>query len=228
MTIDTRFTLETAEGTDLPLYPAGFWVRSLAYLLDFAIRAFAVGIIAIVFARSGLGTAAFLISFFLLEWFYPVAFEVWNEGQTPGKKVMKIRVIHDDGTPITFSASLTRNLLRVADIMPMFYVVGVISSVCNTQFKRLGDLAAGSLVVYGNAKLDLPKLAEVGAIPVPEGFSTDEQRHLLAFAQRCATLTPARQAELAQILEPFISHSAKGTDTVVAISQMANHIVGRR
>lgn len=224
LTLDTRFTLETAEGTDLPLYPAGFWVRCLAYAIDFAVRLIAVIVIAIVFSRGGLGTAAFLIAFFLLEWFYPVYFEVWRDGQTLGKKAMKLRVIHDDGTPISFAASLTRNLLRVADIMPLFYVAGVIASVCNRQFKRLGDLAAGTLVVYANPKNETPGLREVGSLAVPEGFSTDEQRQLLAFAQRSQTMTPARQTELANILTPLI----KSEDRVHSIQQMANYIVGKR
>ncbi len=224
MIIDTRFTLETAEGTDLPLYPAGFWVRSLAFLIDQIIRLIAVIIIAIIFSRSGLAKAAFLISFFLLEWFYPVYFEVWRDGQTIGKKALKLRVIHDDGTPISFGASLTRNLLRVADMMPLFYVVGIIASVCNRQFKRLGDLAAGTLVVYANDKTEVPRLLEVGSAPVPEGFSTDEQRNLLAFAQRSQTMTPARQQELAEILQPLIP----AADRVLQIQQMANYIVGKR
>lgn len=224
MTLDTRLTLETAEGTDLPLYPAGFWIRSLAYFIDFAIRTAAVMALGFAFARSGLGMAAFLIGFFLLEWFYPVYFEVWRDGQTWGKKAMKLRVIHDDGTPISFAASLTRNLLRVADILPLFYVAGVVASVCNRQFKRLGDLAAGSLVVYANPKSEIPEIPDVGSKPVPEGFSTDEQRHLLAFAQRSQTLTPARQSELADILGPVLP----GSDKVKTIQQMANQIVGKR
>lgn len=228
MTIDTRFTLETAEGTDLPLYPAGFWIRSLAYLIDFAIRTAAVTALGIVFSRSGLGMAAFLIGFFVLEWFYPVYFEVWRDGQTIGKKLMKLRVIHDDGTPMTFAASLTRNLLRTADFMPLFYVAGVIATVCNQQFKRLGDLAAGTLVVYANPKKEAPQIRDVGALPVPEGFNTDEQRQLLAFAQRCTSLTPDRQAELAQILNPVINSAAQSNDNVKTIEQMANYIVGKR
>lgn len=223
--IDTRLTLETPEGTDLPLYPAGFWVRSLAYSLDFGIRTVISIVIAIVFRGSGIGQAIGLVCYFLLEWFYPVYFEVWRDGQTIGKKRLHLKVIHDDGTPITFSSSLIRNLLRFVDFLPLFYVTGIISSLLNRQFQRLGDLAAGTVVVYNNPRKAAPALADVGSCPVPADFTTDEQRELLAFAQRGQTMTAARQAELAQILTPLLPTSSQPVKT---IQQMANYIVGRR
>ena len=71
----------------------------------------------------------------------------WN-GQTPGKKLFKIRVIQDSGRQITFFESMTRNLIRIVDMLPSIYLVGVISMICNRRHKRLGDLAAGTLVVH--------------------------------------------------------------------------------
>lgn len=223
-TIDTRQTLETPEGTDLSLYPAGFWIRSLAYTLDWLLRVAIVVVAGIVFGASGIGQGLTLVVYFLAEWFYPVIFEVWRGGQTIGKKALHIKVIHDDGTPVTFAASLIRNLLRVVDFLPVFYVTGILASLCNRHFKRLGDLAAGTLVVYANPVLPSPALEPVGSRPVPEGFSTDEQRFLLAFAQRSSTMSPARQAELAQVLADAVAPG----DPVLAIKQMANHIVGDR
>lgn len=221
---DTRMTLETPEGTDLPLYPAGFWVRTLAYSVDWLIRGAVVLALAIVFENSGIGQALSLITYFLLEWFYPVAFEVWRNGQTIGKKVMRLKVIHDDGTPVTFASSLIRNLLRVVDLLPMFYVTGIVASVCNRQFKRVGDLAAGTMVVYAHAQVQQPELDDVGSCPVPDGIDTEEQRALLAFAQRSSTMTEARQRELAAMLSPLLAHH----DPVIRIKQMSNYIVGRR
>lgn len=228
--LDTRYTLETAEGTDLPLYPAGFWVRSLAYLIDFCLRGVVVIVIAIVLFRSGLGSAIALIAFFLLEWFYPVFFEVWRDGQTVGKKMMKIKVIHDDGTPVSITASLTRNLMRAADILPFFYIAGIVSSVCNRQFKRLGDLAAGTLVVYSHPKQPVIALPDVGSRPLVHEFSTDEQRELLAFAQRNQSISTARQAELANLLRPLLKNVEikNSEDRVRTLQQMANYIVGKR
>lgn len=217
-------TLETPEGTDLPLYPAGFWVRTLAYSIDWLIRGAVVFALAIVFENSGIGQALSLITYFLLEWFYPVAFEVWRNGQTIGKKAMRLKVIHDDGTPVTFASSLIRNLLRVVDLLPMFYVTGIITSVCNRQFKRVGDLAAGTMVVYAHTQVQQPELDDVGSCPVPDGINTEEQRALLAFAQRSSTMTEARQHELAAMLSPLLFND----DPVTHIKQMSNYIVGRR
>jgi hypothetical protein len=85
---------------------------------------------------------------FLLYWGYYSLFEaLWN-GQTPGKRLFKIRVIKDSGRQITLFEALARNLLRVIDMLPSFYLVGVITMLCNKEQKRLGDLVAGTIVVH--------------------------------------------------------------------------------
>jgi uncharacterized RDD family membrane protein YckC len=222
--LDTRHSLETPEGALLPLTPAGFGARALAQLLDFVIR---VGITLVIFillsllGRMGSGIA--LILAFLLEWFYPVFFEVTRNGRTPGKQWMGIRVVNDDGTPITFGPSLVRNLLRVVDFLPIAYLTGIIASLCNRHFKRLGDLAAGSMVIYDAPPLREPSFEVRGQLPVPADFSTDEQRALLAFAERSKNLSVERQHELANILQPVI----QANDPVIAIKQMANTMVGK-
>jgi len=222
--LDTRHSLETPEGASLPLTPAGIGVRFMAQLIDFLIR-FGVymlaGILLAFLGDSGIGIS--LIIVFLLEWFYPVFFEVTRHGKTPGKKQMKIHVVNDDATPVTFAPSLIRNLLRAVDFLPFFYVIGIVSSLCNRQFKRLGDLAAGTLVVYDIPPVRDPSFEAKGQIPVPGDFSTDEQRMLLAFAERSKFLSQERQSELAIILQPVI----QAKDPVVAIKQMANSLIGK-
>lgn len=225
MLLDTRQSLETPEGALLPLTPAGFGVRILAQILDLLIRFGITAVIGIFFALLGrMGTGLALIAIFLLEWFYPVYFEVARNGRTPGKKWMGIRVVNDDGTPITFGPSLLRNLLRVVDFLPLAYLTGIIASLCNRQFKRLGDLAAGSMVIYDAPPLREPSFEVRGQLPVPADFSTDEQRALLAFAERSKYLSAERQSELATILQPVIH----AKDPVIAIKQMANTMVGRQ
>lgn len=225
MLLDTRQSLETPEGALLPLTPAGFGVRALAQLLDVMIRYGIITILMIVLSLLGrMGTGLSLILMFLLEWFYPVFFEVVRNGRTPGKKWMGIRVVNDDGTPITFGPSLLRNLLRFVDFLPLFYLTGIIASLCNRQFKRLGDLAAGSIVIYEAPALREPSFEVRGQLPVPADFSTDEQRALLAFAERSKYLSAERQSELATILLPVIGSK----DPVIAIKQMANTMVGKQ
>lgn len=225
MLLDTRQSLETPEGALLPLTPAGFGVRILAQTLDILIR-FGISLVFVmIFSLLGrMGTGIALILTFLLEWFYPVFFEVTRNGRTPGKKWMGIRVVNDDGTPITFGPSLIRNLLRIVDFLPMMYLTGIIASLCNRQFKRLGDLAAGSMVIYEAPTAREPSFEVRGQLPVPADFSTDEQRALLGFAERSKFLSAERQSELALILQPVI----QAKDPVIAIKQMANTMVGKQ
>jgi len=223
--LDTRQAIETPEGALLPLTPAGFGVRAAAQLLDVLIRMGITLGLAIIFSLLGkMGAGLTLILMFLLEWFYPVFFEIARNGRTPGKKWMGVRVVNDDGTPITFGPSLVRNLLRVVDFLPLAYLTGIIASLCNHQFKRLGDLAAGTLVIYDAAPLREPDFEVRGQLPVPADFSTDEQRALLAFAERSKFLSAERQLELANILQAIVN----AKDPVTAIKQMANTMVGKQ
>lgn len=98
-----------------------------------------------------------LISFVIL-WGYFILFEtVWN-GQTPGKRVMKLRVIRVDGTPITLVEALIRNLARLIDFLPVTYGIGIVTMFINSQSRRLGDLAAGTLVVFDRSEITLESL----------------------------------------------------------------------
>lgn len=223
MLLDTRHSLETPEGASLPLTPAGFGVRCMAQCIDFLIRVIAYMLISIPVAFIDSSGGLLLILVFLLEWFYPVFFEVTRHGRTPGKKSMGIHVINDDATPVTFAPSLLRNLLRVVDWLPFFYLTGIISSVLNRQFKRLGDLAAGTMVVYDIPVVRDPSFDIKGQLAVPSDFSTEEQRAILAFAERSKYLSNERQSELAVVLQPVIA----ARDPVVAIKQMANSLVGK-
>jgi len=107
-----------------------------------------------------------LISFALL-WGYYIIFEmIWN-GQSPGKRRMGLRVLKTDGTPITLMESIVRNLIRLVDFLPFFYGLGVVTMFINEQARRLGDLAAGTLVVYDKATVTLESLSTVSNLPGP-------------------------------------------------------------
>lgn len=200
MTLDSTYEFETPEGVTLELRLAGLLPRMLAWILDFFIR---LGLfIVISFACSFLGVAGtglFLVSWFVIEWFYPVLFEVYK-GATPGKRALKLYVCHDDGTPIGWGASLTRNLLRVVDFMPFFYALGGLVVVFNSEFKRIGDYVAGTLVVYKEPELVAYKGEEVSAESLPVQLSLQEQRAVLEFRERAGSLSSARKEELASHL----------------------------
>ena len=205
--LDTRYQVETPEGIDLILRPAGLMPRALAFALDLLIRGAILAGAFIVLAilgqfGAGLGT----LLYFLINWWYPVLFEVLYQGRTPGKKVMGLRVVHDDGTPVGWAASLTRNLLRAVDMLPFAYCAGAVSCLSHASFKRLGDLAAGTLVVYQDAPAKQPQPPEAAAERAPFPLSLAEQRAVLDFAERGSSLSGARRAELAGILaEPLES-----------------------
>lgn len=195
--LDTTRPYETPEAILLEFKLAGPVVRACAWAIDFIIRSVLYVTVAILFSFfGGMGTAVILIGFFLIEWFYPVLFEV-TKGATPGKRMMGICVIHDNGTPVAWSSSLIRNLLRAVDFLPFFYGFALICMLFNREFKRLGDLAAGTLVIYLDKPSPRAALPDAQPRVPPSGLSFQEQRTLLAFAERSADLSPARRRELA-------------------------------
>lgn len=207
--LDTRYQVETPEGIDLPLRPAGLMVRSLAFGIDLGIRGAILGVLFLVLAflgQLGMGLGSLLL--FAVSWWYMVLFEVLHQGRSPGKQWMGLRVIHDDGTPIGWSASLLRNLLRFVDLLPFGYGFGAISCLQHPTFKRLGDIAAGTLVVYSERPLARPQLPDALPRSSPVPLNLGEQRALLAFAERQAGLSPARVNELAALLAQPLRISA--------------------
>ncbi len=203
--LDTRYQVETPEGIDLILRPAGLVARALAFAIDLLIRGALLAVLFAVLAllgQFGMGLGTILL--FLLTWWYMVLFEVLNQGRSPGKQLMGLRVIHDDGTPIGWAASLTRNLLRFVDMLPFAYTLGILSCLNHPAFKRLGDIAAGTLVVYRDAPAGAPKLPAAEPLRAPFSMDLSEQRALLGFAERAEALSSARRLELAGILaEPL-------------------------
>lgn len=97
---------------------------------------------------------------FVLLWGYYIVFElIWN-GQTPGKRVAKTRVIRMDGQPIGLLENVVRNLVRIIDFLPSAYLVGLITMLCNTHARRLGDFAAGTVVVKADSTLSADDLLD--------------------------------------------------------------------
>src|SRR6185503_10494552 len=113
----------------------------------------------------------------------PAMFEARWRGQTPGKRFFGLAVLNDDGTPLRWPAALTRNLLRAADFLPLLYGVGLLAMLASKDFKRLGDLAAGTVVVYAPEKrVAARRIPESNAIVPPVALRLDEQRALLELA----------------------------------------------
>ena len=125
--LDTVVAAETPEGILLELRPR-VSARFYAFLLDWLIRLMIAYAAAIATAfMGGFGAAFWLVFYFLLEWFYPVVFELGRSGATPGKSIVGIKVVMDNGLPVTPAASFTRNLLRVADFLPFLFGAAIVS-----------------------------------------------------------------------------------------------------
>jgi len=114
---------------------------------------------ALAWLAAGLGLLAF--AFF---WGYYIFFELLWNGQSPGKRWVGLRVIRADGAPISLAESIIRNLIRLVDFLPAYYGLGVVTMFINSQSRRLGDLAAGTLVVYDKAAISLASLTSQSTV----------------------------------------------------------------
>jgi uncharacterized RDD family membrane protein YckC len=157
--IGYQLNIDTPELVSIELPLAGIGSRFIAILVDSLILGAAVILLIFlgVFIITALGNfgeksaswgiGILLLILFLLFWGYFALFETFNNGRTPGKRVAKIRVIHQSGRGINFAEALARNLVRIIDYMPGFYGVGIAAMFMSRRSQRLGDMVAGTLVV---------------------------------------------------------------------------------
>jgi uncharacterized RDD family membrane protein YckC len=170
-----QLNIDTPELVEIEMPLAGIGSRFVALLVDMLIWFAGLIVIVILFAvfAPGIGAfskisgqwavALFIFIIFLLFWGYFTFFEAFWNGRTPGKRVARIRVIQRSGRAIGLFESMARNLVRYIDMQPFpFYAVGVIAIFVTRQHQRLGDLAAGSLVVRDRA-VEEPAWGDAGA-----------------------------------------------------------------
>lgn len=230
--LDTVVTAETPEGILLELRPAGLSARFYAFVIDWFIRLaliYAALIGVSVLQMSGLGFALIAILAFALEWFYPVVFELSRSGATPGKRVFRLRVVMDNGLPVTPGASLTRNLLRAADFLPFLFGFAIVSMLLRRDCKRLGDIAAATLVVHDTRAA--PKIELVQVEPLAPAFplSQADQSAVIALAARAPTLTGERLDELAALAAPISGDEGRaGPEVTRRVLGVAVWLLGRR
>ncbi|MBN1798124.1 MAG: RDD family protein [Spirochaetales bacterium] len=232
--IDTLSEVETPEGVKLTLSAAGPFIRFLAYVIDLIIRYVVFIFISTFFVILRIsGVWILLIIFFFLEWFYPVVFEVLNKGKTPGKMVFGIQVVMTNGTPLGWNASMLRNLLRAADCFLYSCIVGLVAMLCTKGFRRLGDLAAGTLVVYYKEAYNFYLAADwksrLSSPPVPAAtpLTINEQKAIVSFAGRLNILGKDRARELSTLIAPLVDQrpiSAK--DPLLSVISVASFLVG--
>ena len=146
--LDDRITLAGAEGVDLEVVLAGLSSRVAAALIDLTLQVLAI--LALVALGALFGDAGMVIASvggFVVMLGYPVLAETFVAGQTLGKRALGLAVVRIDGSPVTFLGSTIRNVLRVVDILPGTYLVGAVAIFFSPRNQRVGDIAAGTLVV---------------------------------------------------------------------------------
>ncbi len=200
--------MATPEQVRFNLRPAGPTVRFLAWLLDLLVRLGVFLLLWMVLGWTGAaGFGVLLLTAFLLEWGYGFLFEWRWHGQTLGKKALGIRVLSADGSPAGPGACLLRNLLRVADWLPAGFLAGLTTMIFSGGYRRLGDLAAGTLVVLDERRVaaripliaDPPilELARLLPLDLAEGMDAEQAGALADYAARRAQFSPRRREEMA-------------------------------
>jgi len=222
--LDTVYRIATPEGVELQLGIAGPVPRALAWLLDFLLRLVIILVSAPMLTKLGdLGTGLLLLLWFALEWLAPAYCEQrW--GATPGKKALGLIVVRDDGAPLQWGPAMTRNLLRAADFLPLFYLGGLLTMLSNRRFKRLGDYVAGTLVVYADTKTEARHVPRLDPLLPTVALNVDDARTVLDFAERAPLLGDARASEIAEWARVWLRPDG-GTPTR-QLTGIANHLVG--
>ena len=233
--LDTLQSVELAEGVEIRLRMAGPMPRAGAYLIDFAIRTGVMFVGGIVLSVAGVaigGTVArglMLLAWFLMDWLYPVFFEAGKRGATPGKRAVGLRVVQATGSPITLGQAVIRNFLRFIDSMPLFtYAFGMTSCLATKRFQRLGDLAAGTVVIYDRIQ-SMPITAApppIAPVPLPVGLTADETRALALFRERAGLWSEGRRVEIAD--QASVLTGTTGTAGVSRLMAMAHWVQEKR
>ena len=235
MSYEDRISIATPEGLDLDLTLAGLGSRFAAAVIDgliqFALMAALWALSLVLGAGFGAaggeemadGTVAVLVAVvavlvFLVLFGYHVAFETWASGRSPGKRWTGLRVVRTGGGPVSFLTSAVRNLLRLVDFLPSAYGVGIIAILASSRNQRLGDMAAGTLVVQERrAPAAAPSWAHTALTPAPAtawggtspqdhagwdvgGVNAEAVATVRGFLERRPSLTPDARDRLASEL----------------------------
>lgn len=211
--IDSRIEVVTPEQIAFQYRVAGPFTRLPAYLFDLAIRGALVAAVSFVLVAAlssvgleGSGIGLSLLLWFVVAWFYGGLFETITNGQTPGKRIMMLRVVSIDGRPINALQAVLRNVLRSVDAMPvMFYTVGLVSCLCTRRYQRLGDIASGTMVIMEERRpfAGLTDIREPRALGLLQRVSVDYAvgssmaRALIQYVQRRENFSPGHRSEIA-------------------------------
>jgi uncharacterized RDD family membrane protein YckC len=231
--LEDRITIATAEGVELELQLAGLGSRLIAGGIDFAIQLVAVLVVAAVTgvvtsdSNSGIGVAVFAVLAFAILYLYNVLFEVLGGGRTPGKRWNQLRVVRVFGGSVDVPASAIRNVLRVIEGPPLLGIPAMVSILATQRNQRLGDLAAGTLVIReqprarrrrwrrgrraaAREETDVALAVSDDAGWDVSAVSAQELAMVRRYLERRKTLAPAARRELAFQLEQGLRAKVAG------------------
>lgn len=214
--LEDRYSIETPEGLQLDLVLAGVGTRIVAAVIDslvigIAMFAFLFGALAAapaldaVLEEGGFALAVTLVSFVAaIPILYYVLFETLDGGRSIGKRAFHLRVVRTNGLPVGFTTSVVRNLVRLVDLLPGAYLVGLVSVVASRANQRVGDLAAGTLVIkelpHEEASTWTPRRTLEGPRWDVSAVSDEEAEAIRYFFERAPSLTPEQRSEFGERL----------------------------
>lgn len=218
--MNDQLSIDTPEQIELNYRIAGVGSRFCAAFIDTCLIAIllAFGWFVIIRTFSGDGFGGILSSWFIaimgvvtfaILWGYYIVFDLITNGQSPGKRLLKLRVIKENGYPVSFVDSAIRNLVRIVDFLPGFYGIGVVAMMLDRKWRRLGDLAAGTLVIREGAELIPNQLATPVAAKKhftyadaiqPDQVTEMELSTIREYLSRRRTLSIRRRSQLARTI----------------------------
>lgn len=230
--LEDRYPIETPEGLRLDLVLAGVGTRIVAAVIDALVIgvvmfAVAFGAIAAAPALDGLADeAGFALTIVLvalvgaIPLVYYVGFETLDGGRSMGKRALRLRVVRDNGLPVGFTGSLIRNLVRLVDLLPAAYLVGLVSVVASRANQRVGDLAAGTLVIREVPHEEASTWSPAGELVGPRwdvsAVTDDEAATIRYFFERAPSLSPEQRSafahRLADGLRPRVATSGEAPE----------------
>jgi uncharacterized RDD family membrane protein YckC len=228
-TLEEKLLVDTPEAVGIEFEIAGVGSRIVAGLVDgfimvllltVLVLAPMIGLASGIFERvshnlkggsksllsgvDAVAVALIMLVSFVIIWFYYVAAELLTDGRSPGKRSAGLRVVRTDGFPIGLSESVVRNLVRAVDVVPGVYLVGLVTMLISPRTQRLGDLAAGTIVVRERVREKsgrMPALSDAMAgasdVRVAQGLGPAETHLLLRYRERAPGLEPLARTALA-------------------------------
>lgn len=182
-----RVRIETPEHVVFEYELAGLGSRVIAALIDLLLIGLALFVLLLVLIATTGGISSLApwaialgaVTAFVTFWGYPIVFEIWWKGQTPGKRSLQMRVIQEGGYSLTPQVVIVRNLLRIVDFLPGGYFLGLMVMVLNRRYKRVGDFVAGTIVIRDRSAAKAPpKLAVVDLVPAGQEEKVAELRRV--------------------------------------------------